>query len=220
MATIIAGTPGAPVNSTPANTPPAAGLRSINTNELGATEIHGRYYEGAYRGGRFGAALQVVSATAMQTGLTTSATGGMVLANPPGSSVMCVLEKVGIAMVLAQTSASALGISVGWSPTVVPAFGTPVTVTPRSRKVGAGYAAQCTVQTGATCTLPVAPTLDTIFAFVDTITITSTTTFLGGLYDLDGGIILQPGAFASFYATNGLLVSSYFLSMQWEETPL
>lgn len=220
MAMLATGTVGAPVSSTGPGVPVAQGVRLLNTNELGGSQVHGRYYEGTYRGGRFSGGWQVVASTAMQSGVTASATGGLTLVNPNGSSVNAVLEKVGFANVLAQTSASVIGIAVGQSTAPVPAAGTPVTITPRSRKVGSGYLPQCSLVTGATLALPVAPTLDTVLCTVDTGVITGFPTFLGNLFDIDGGIILPPGGFLNLYATNGLLISSYFITYQWEEVPI
>ena len=218
MAMTITGTPGAPAASVPPGAQPQAGFRMANTQEMSVTEVHARYYESSYRGGRYAGAMQAVIATALQTGLTASLTGGLVLFNPNGSAVNAVLEKVGFATnIIAQTSAGALGLGVGQSTT---AFGgTLTTVSPKSRKLGSGIQPVCSLVSSASITAPVAPTLDTVLASYDTGAITVGFNG-GGNFDVEGGIVLPPGAFVCFVASAGLIASSYLFSMQWEEVPI
>ena len=218
MALTITGTAGAPVASTPPGVTPQNGVRILNTNELGTSEIHGRYYEGAYRGGRFSGAMQATIATALATGLTASYTGGLVLYNPNGSGINAVLEKVGaFTGIVAQTAAGILGLGIGQSTTAL--GGTLTSVNPKSRRLGSGITPVCGLVSSASITLPVAPTLDTVLAGVNTGAIT-VDTMVPAQFDLEGGIVLPPGAFCCFVASGGLLASSYLFSMQWEEVPV
>ena len=213
----ISGQPGAPAASTGPGVPNIP-IRTMNTNELAVSEVHAPYYEGAYRGGRFGGAMQAVIATALQTGLTTASTGGLCLYNPNGSGINAVVEKVGFATnIIVQTSAGILGLGVGQSTTAL--SGTLTSVAPKSRKLGSGISPVCGLVSSATFTLPVAPTLDTVLAGVDTGAITVAFNN-GGVVDLQGGIVLPPGAFCLFVASAGLVASSYMFSMQWEEVPV
>ena len=218
MAMTITGTPGAPSASIPPGSQPQAGFRMINTQDMAVSEVHGRYYESTYRGGRYAGAMQAVIATALQTGLTASLTGGLVLYNPNGSGVNAVLEKVGYATnIIAQSSAGIVGIGVGQSTTAM--GGTLTSVNPKSRKLGSGLTPVCGLVSSATITAPVAPTLDTILTGVDTGAITVGFNN-GGNFDFEGGLLLPPGAFACFVASAGLVASSYMFSMQWEEVPV
>jgi hypothetical protein len=218
MALVITGTPGAPVASTGAGVSPAAGLRLTNTNEVGLSEVHGRYYEGAYRGGRFAGGMQAVIATGLSVAGATTYTGGLVLANPNGSTVNAILEKVGIGFIVAQTNAAMIGIGVGQSTTNL--SGTLTSVSPRSRKIGSGTVPVCSLLSSASITLPIAPTLDTVLTAVQTGALTTAPVGGGGLFDLDGGIVLPPGAFAMIWSSAAGTASSMIASMQWEEVPI
>lgn len=218
MALVITGSPGAPVSSTGSGVSPTGGLRLTNTNELGLSEIHGRYYEGAYRGGRFAGGMQAVIATALSTAGATTYTGGLVLANPNGSTINAVLEKVGIGFLVAQTNAAMIGLGVGQSTTNL--AGTLTSVGPRSRKIGSGTTPVCSLLSSASITLPVAPTLDTVLCAVQTGALTTAPAGGGGLFDIDGGIVLTPGAFVMIWSSAAGTASSMIASMQWEEVPV
>ena len=200
----------------------APGLQSPQrAGQLGDTivsELHGRYYEGAYRRARFGGAMQAVIATATIAGLSTSITGVPVLYNPIGNTNNVVLEKVGVSLLLAPAAPLAFGIAVGYNGATA-LSGTLTSVTPRSKFVGLGAAPTAGMYASAAITLPTAPTLDTIFGTLDTGAITTTTTN-GSLYDLEGSIILPPGGYVVFYTSAVLVASALLVSYQWEEVPI
>lgn len=205
----MSGQPGAPAASTAAGTPNIP-VRTTNTNELGVTEIHARYYESSYRGGRFGAANQ--AAVAVTAAFATTYTG-LVLFNPNGTTVNLVLEKVGIGNSVAWPAASVLGIMVGQSTT---AFAGTTLLTPKSKLIGSGIAPVGQVASAAT--LPVAPTLDTVLGSIGTLATTGYETTLAP-YDLGGDIVIRPGGFAAIYSTAALTAAGFF-SFQWEEIPV
>lgn len=185
-------------------------LRLGNMGETITSDLHGRYYEGTYRGGRFGGANQAaVAVTAAFTLIYT----GLVLYNPMGSPVNACLEKVGLTHSVAWPAASSIGLMIGQSTTAL----TPTTpLAPKSKKVGSGVAPVCSLLSAAT--LPVTPTLDTLLASVGSLATTGfeTTT---GVFDIGGEIILTPGSFVGIYSTVGLTAAGLF-SMTWEEVPV
>jgi hypothetical protein len=185
-------------------------------SDLIVSELHGRYYEGTYRATTYSASMQAVIATALATGLTASYTGGLVLFNPYGNGYNLVLNKVGIAMVVAQTSAGSIGIGTGFSQTA-PTGGT--SVTPTSDKVGTAGVPTGVAWSAAAITLPNAPVLKRVLGSVGTGAIT-VGQFTPATIDLEGGIVLAPGGYACFVASGGLLASSYIFSMTWEEVPV
>ena len=217
MAMTITGIVGAPQASVPPGTSPPAGARMINTQELGMSEVHGRYYESTYRGGRFAGGMQAPIANALQVGLTTASVGGLCLFNPNGSNVNAVVEKVSWALILAQTTAGWLGIGVGQSTAAL--SGTLTSVNPRSRKIGSGIQPVCNLVSSATFMLPVAPTLDTIIGQYGTAATTVPMVQPANNFDFEGGLILPPGAFALFVANYAMVASSYLFGFQWEEVP-
>jgi hypothetical protein len=192
--------------------------RGGNMGELIQSQLHAKYYEGSYKGVRFGGGMQAVIATALSTAGATTYTGGLVLANPNGSNVNAILERVGVGFIIAQTNAAVIGIGVGMSTTAL--SGTLTSVAPRAKKIGSGYNPVCGLYSSASITLPIAPTLDTILMAVDTGALTVGAGGAGGMFDLDGGIVLPPGAFAMLWSSAAGTASSMMASMQWEEVPV
>jgi hypothetical protein len=187
---------------------------TVRAGQLGdviVSELHGRYYETSYRKALFGGGNQagVTTTAAFATTYT-----GLVLANPNGSAVNLVLNKVGVTQILAQTTVSAVGIMVGFSPTNL--SGT-TAVTVKSKFLGAP---QGVGQLYNAATLPVAPTLDTVFGSLYTAAVTSIPVVPAFLIDLEGGLILPPGAYAALYTTTATTASSLIATMTWEEVPV
>lgn len=192
-------------------------LRGGNMGEEITSQLHAPFYEGAYRGSRFVGGMQAVIGTALSVAGATTYTGGLVLSNPVGSSVNAVLETVGLGFVVAQTNASVIGIGVGYSTTAL--SGTLTSVTPRSAKVGSPFSPQCGLYSSASITLPIAPTLAAVLMSVDTGALTVGVN-AGGVFDLKGSIVLQPGAFAMLWSSAAGTASSMMASYQWEEVPV
>jgi hypothetical protein len=199
---------GAPAGSSPPGSNPTA--RGTNTNEVAVTEVHARYYEGTYRGERFGGANQ--AAVAVTAAFATTYTG-LVLYNPPGSSVNGVLEKVGIGNTVVWPSASVIGLMVGSSSTALSGV---TAITPKIKKLGTAFAPVCSLASAAT--LPVAPTLDTVLASIGTQATTAYNSIFG-INDLGGDILIAPGGYVAIYSTVALTAAGVF-SFQWEEVPV
>jgi hypothetical protein len=194
--------------------PPGANVttRQGNMGELIASELHGPYYEGTYRKTRFGGANQAAVTT---TAAFTTTYTGLILANPSNSPVNLVLEKVGFASILAQTSPLAVGLMTGQSTTAL--SGSLTSVAPKSKFVGSGVPP--VGQLYSAVTLPVAPTLDTVLGVIDTGAVTVATSGQG-LFDLQGSIVIPPGGFVALYTNVASVAASLFASMQWEEVPV
>lgn len=208
---LIQGQVGAPsAQSMPAGTQPTARLGQLG--DVIVSELHGRYYETSYRKALFGGCNQagVTTTAAFATTYT-----GLVLANPNGSAVNLVLTKVGVSQILAQTLVSAVGIMVGFSTTNL--SGSLTTVPVKGKFLGTP---QGTGQLYSAATLPVAPTLDTVFGSLYTAATSSIPVVPAFLIDLEGGLILPPGAYAALYTTQATTASSLIASMQWEEVPV
>lgn len=188
---------------------------TVRAGQLGdviVSELHGRYYETAYRKALFGGCNQagVTTTAAFATTYT-----GLVLANPNGSAVNLVLNKVGVSQILAQTTVSAVGIMVGFSTTNLSGSLTAVPV--RSKFLGAPAG---TGLLYSAVTLPVAPTLDTVIGSLYTAATSSIPVVPAFLIDLEGSIIIPPGGYAALYTTTATTASSLIASMQWEEVPV
>lgn len=174
------------------------------------SEYAGRYYLGSYNKSRYSGANQaaVTTSAAFATAYT-----GLMLYNPSGSGVNCILEKFGLAEVVAQTAALAFGIMTGIN------TGTAVSgVTAdgqKSKFVGQNNGAGLIYKAA---TLPTAPTLDTVLGSLGTGAVTVDTVD-GFIFDLGGDIILPPGAYACLYTSAASVASSLIASFQWMELP-
>jgi hypothetical protein len=193
----------------------AAGTNpTVRQGQLGdviVSELHGRYYETAYRKALFTG--YNTAGTVTTVGLATTYTG-FVLANPVQSQVNLVINKVGLSFTVAFAAAAAVGIMTGQSFTAFSGVATNAAV--KSAFVGAP-AGSGVCYSGAT--LPATPTIHTILYTGLTGAITTTPGF-PSLFDLEGSIILPPGGFAAVYTSTVSGAASLFASMTWEEVPL
>ena len=183
-------------------------LRLDNMGGLTVSQLNPRYYEETYR--------RQTYTIANQTGVTTSAAlsttyVGLCLANPTTSTINTVITKVGYAFTVAPAATIAVGIMTGTVATI-----TTNLVTARNRFVG-GVGAQTLASTSLTIGTPV---LETIIGSVATGAITTAPSGPSGFFDLEGSLILPPGAFAAFYTSTASGASGFFGSFQFVEVPL
>lgn len=190
----------------------AAVQRAGNMGEQIISELQGRYYEAAYRQALFNAANQ--AATTTTVGLATTYTG-LCLSNPIGSGKNVVVLKCGVAFLVAPAAALAVGIMVGYNSSTNVTHTTPGT--PRSSLFGTGATGVALVDTAAT--LPTAPVVHTVFGANLTAAITTAPQTGPNVVDLEGSLILPPGAYAAFYTSAASGTSSFLGSFSWMEVP-
>lgn len=186
-----------------------ATARLDNLGGLAATQLLPRYYETTYRRSMF--------TIANQTGITTSAAlstsyTGLVLQNPVGSQFNIVLTKVGYAFTVAPTAAVVVGLMTGVNATT---FTTNLVVA-RNRYVG-GITSIAVASTNTTIATPV---LETVLGTVLTGAITTQSQQAPTVVDMEGSLILTPGAFVAFYTSTASGASGFLGSFQWVEVPL
>jgi len=188
----------------------------IRLSNMGAgvvQELHGRYYETAYRKALFNCAS--TSGTTTTVGLATTYTG-LCLTNPINSTVNIVLNKVGYAFLVAFTAASTIGLACGYN------SGAAVTqttaVTPHSSFFNTASTPQGLVASSAT--LPTTPFWTHIFAAGLTGAITTEEIATGEVVDLEGSVILPPGAYAIIATSTASGASALWGSFSWEEIPI
>lgn len=183
-------------------------LRLDNLGGLTVSQLNARYYEPTYR--------RQTYTIANQTGVTTSAAlsttyVGLVIANPTTSTINTVITKIGYAVTVAPAGAMAVGIMTGTTATL-----TTNLVTARNRFVG-GVGAQTLASTSTTIGTPV---LETLLGVVQTGAVTNNGLNTVTINDLEGSLILPPGAFAAFYTSVASGASGFFGSFQFMEVPL
>jgi len=186
-------------------------IRQGNLGDQIVSELHGKYYESTYRRVVYHAA---IAAQVTSVGLTAAHTG-LVLSNPVGSTVNLVVLKVGMGFTVVFAAVSALGLGIGYNAGTNVTHTTPITV--RSSFVGVG--ATGTGLADSSSTMPTAPTLHTILGAGLTGAVT-TVPVVFSYYDLDGSIVLPPGAYMCTYTSTVCAASSGHFSVSWEEVPI
>lgn len=187
----------------------AVNARAGKQGDLIASQLHGRYYEQTYRGNCFYASIQAVATTTV--GLATTYTG-LVISNPVGSAVNMVLNKASVMQsVIQSVQPEAYAIAVGYNATTNVTHTTPLTV--RSNKIGSGVSSVGLADISAT--LPTAPFYHTFVHNTSTATANGT----GSVIDLEGSVILIPGAYALWVTPAQASVAGLWFSFSWEEVP-
>ena len=188
--------------------------------QLGDTIIsglHGKYYEQAYRRNIFLAANQAVTTTTAAFAQTYT---GLVLENPVGSPINISILRVGFGLVIATPStAITIGLMCGFNSATNCTH--TASVTPVSSFYGVGPTAYAKVDTScASSGLPTAPVLTHILGSSGTGILTTNLNVPMTTVDIDGALILPPGAFCAFYTTTVSGTSGFMGSFCWEEIPL
>ena len=186
-------------------------FRQGRSAELIAQQLHGRYYESAYRRAIFNGAIVAQVTT---VGLATTYTG-LCLSNPIGSPVNLVLLKAGYGFTVAWAAVAAIGLMAGYNSGTNVTHTTPVT--PRGNFFNGGSGGYGLLDSSAT--LPTAPTLHTVFNSSTTAT-AAVPPLVSGLVDFEGSLILPPGAYAAFFTSTVSAAASGHFSFSWEEVPV
>jgi hypothetical protein len=188
----------------------SSAMRIGNQNDLIVSELHGRYYEQTYRKNKFGGSIVGQVTT---VGVATAYTG-LCLSNPNGSNVNLVIDKVGVAFLVAFTAAASIGIMTGTSISANVTHTTPAVV--RNKFIGAAAGSGLL---DSAATLSATPVLDIVLMAGLTGAITTSTSGADGVFDLEGTIILPPGSFAAIYTSTASGTASMSASFSWEEVP-
>lgn len=209
---IIQGQVGQPTTtSIPAGTTPP--VRQGQLGDLVVSELHGRYYETTYRRNMFTATL--TAGTTTSAGLSTTQTGFLLL-NPNNSPVNLVINKVGYAFIVAFTAGAAIGLQTGNQSTALLSGLTTTNTSVRSNYAGSAIVGNALTYSAATTTGPV---LQQIFGAGLTGAIT-TIPQVYSYFDLEGSLIIPPGAWVASYTSTASGASGMLMSIQYEEVPL
>jgi hypothetical protein len=184
--------------------------RGGKQGDIMVSELHGRYYEQTYRGKCFSASIQAVATSTV--GLATTYTG-LVLSNPVASTVNLVLNKASVMQsVIQSVQPEAYAIACGYNGTTDVTHTTPLAI--KSNLIGSGDSSAARADISAT--LPTAPFYHTFVHNTASATVNGT----GSVVDLEGSIILIPGAYAMWVTPAQASVAGLWFSFSWEEVPV
>jgi energy-converting hydrogenase Eha subunit E len=184
--------------------------RMGHNGDLIVSELHGRYYEQAYRKNLYGGSIVGQVTT---VGAATTYTG-LCLSNPVGSGVNLVINKVGVSFLVGFAASATVGVMTGINVTTNVTHTAAAVV--RNKFIGS-VAGMGLLDSSAT--LPTAPVLDIVLFSGLTGAIT-TAPAADGMFDLEGSIILPPGAYAAIYTSTVSGTASMSASFSWEEVPV
>lgn len=188
--------------------------RAGHQGDLILSELHGRYYETNYRKNKFyGSSGAVPSVTTVALATTYT---GLCLYNPAGSNVNLSIDKVGYSFLVAFPAAATIGLLVGFS-------GAGITTASAAASPGAssfiGAGAVPSGKCALSATLVGTPFLHTVFGEGLTGAITTVPEGMN-IVDLEGSVILPPGAYAAIYTSTVSGAASLAASFQWEEVSI
>lgn len=186
--------------------------RAGQQGDLIVSQLQAAGFEATIRSHTFHAANQAAATTTV--GLATTYTG-LCLSNPVGSGFNLVVGKVGYAFIVAFPAGAAIGLMTGYNATTNVTHTTPAT--PRNGKFGTGAAGVGLVDVAAT--LPTAPVLTHLFGSGLTGAITTAPHVSQGLIDLEGTLVLPPGAYCAIYTSTVSGTSGFLGSISWTEVP-
>jgi hypothetical protein len=198
-------------------TPP---VRQGQLGDVIVSELHGRYYETAYQRNLYSGVL-----TAAQTTSAALAASfvGLMLYNPPNSTVNCAVNKIGMSFLVAFAAGATVGIMTAQTTTPLATFSTANTALKNNfvgrAGVGVGQAQVYSTATIATAE-PGLPGIHMVFGSGLTGAITTVPQVPGFFVDLEGGLILPPGAYMATYTSTASGASSMLASFTWEEIPI
>lgn len=198
------------------STPP---MRLGQQGDVIVTELHGRYYEQAYRGNMFTTSVPTAAAVTAYSG-GAGGTPMIALYNPAGSNKNAVILQSSIANVVAASAAGTVtfGLYYGQTAAITAALTAaqqPYSMLTQRQSGSAMYTfvnSAITSSTAATAVLP----LSTYYWA------TAAGAFMvpPAIVDHNGSIIIPPGAYVALGGSAALTSATWIGSLTWEEVPL
>ena len=183
-------------------------FRQGQLGDVLVSELHGRYYEQAYRQNLFYGANQ--AATTVSVALATTYTG-IVLSNPAGNMKNLVPTKLMFALSVAPVGIATLGLITGFASTGITVHTT--ALVGASTLIGAGPAPTAKIDSAATLVGTPVWTMPIMGGF------TAGALPAGNpiVVDIEGSIIIPPGGYMAIGALTAVIG---FGGIFWEEIPV
>ena len=181
-----------------------------NQNDLMVSQLHGSLHEAAVRESLFGASSQAATTTTIALATTYT---GLCLSNPAGNTKNLALRQVGIAFSVAPAGIAPVALAGGYSAAGIAVHTTPLVTYPMN--LGGSVAASGLADAACTLVAGAGAGLLRVIMPLQSGQANGTFPFSGvQVYDVQGAIILKPGAFVFVYT---LTVGVGLFAFTWEE---
>lgn len=205
-------------SSTQSNTPGATpAIRQGQLGDVIVTELHGRYYEQAYRGNLFTLSVSTAAAITAYTGAA-GGTPQLAVYNPPNSGRNLVPIQAGYNNVVAASAAGTVSWALWYGPTVA------ITQTTLTYPVNnytlnrVGSVAQCFTNIALTSSTALTNAYPIGYYYWAT----AAGAFQSGptFVDINGSFIIPPGTMMALGGSAALTSATWIGSLTWEEVPI
>lgn len=206
--------PSSTQSSSPGTNP---AVRQGQLGDVITSNLHGAYYEQAYRGNVFTLSVSTAAAITAYTGAA-GGTPQLAVYNPPNSGRNIVPIQAGYNNVVAASGAGTVSWALWYGPTV------PITQTTLTYPVNnatlnrVGSVTQCFTNVALTSSTALVNAYPIGFYYWAT----AAGAFLGGptLVDINGSFICPPGTMMALGGSAALTSATWIGSLTWEEVPL
>lgn len=179
------------------------------------SHLHGKLYEQADRGMFFHGGNQAAVTTTVALATTYT---GLCLSNPAGNLKKFALRQVGIALSIVPVGATAFALGGGYAAAGVVTHTTPLVAYPMN--LGGSIASTAKIDGAATLPAGAGAGLLRVIMPLGHGMDAGAAVMFGGVHitDIEGGIVLIPGAFVFIYTLT--VQTGAFFAFSWEEMPL
>lgn len=204
-------------------------LRQGRLGEIIATELHGRFYEQAFRGNLYSIGCQLTALSAATILLTASAQPIVGVWNPPTSTVNLSVLQASLVDEINNVTSVALGAFVWASSTGNSALSAGLAPFNRKTLTNSGSQAKAfslstaSLLTGLTNNVVVfdAAEFNTASGLLTTtVTAATPTPSVSAIQNFDGSLIVPPGGVLALLNTVSTVTHSVAARLLWEEVPL
>ncbi len=179
------------------------------------SQLHGKMYEQADRGMLFHGGNQAAVTTTIALATTYT---GLCLSNPAGNLKKFALRQVGISLAIQPAAATAFALGGGYAAAGITAHGSALIAYPMN--LGGSIASTAKIDDGCTLLAGAGAGLLRVIMPLGHGMEAAAGTFFGGVSvtDIEGAIVLIPGAFVFVYTLT--VQTGAFFAFSWEEMPL
>lgn len=203
------------VQSSAAGTNPT--IRQGQLGDVIVTELHGRYYEQAYRGSVFSLSVSTAAAITAYVGAA-AGTPQIAVYNPVGSGKNLAILQASYNNVVSASGAGTVAWGVWFGPTVAPTAATNAVATNMATLQKAGSIASCWTNTALTSSTALLNQYPVGFYYWATAAGVAAPQMT--VAEIAGSIIVPPGCMFALGGTAALTSATWTGNVTWEEVPI